>query len=85
MASAYVGLTSGQIPHASSTTRIMQQIGGAFGVSVIAVILQKQLHAVLSHERAATVIAFDHTLMWTIAFSAVALIPAALLPGRRSS
>lgn len=85
MASAYVGLTSGQIPHASSTTRIMQQIGGAFGVSVIAVILQNQLHSVLSHDPAAMVIAFDHTFMWTIAFSAVALIPAAFLPGRRRS
>ncbi|WP_151208756.1 multidrug efflux MFS transporter [Paenibacillus yonginensis] len=34
MASAYIGLSSRQIPHASVTTRIMQQIGGAFGASL---------------------------------------------------
>lgn len=80
MASAYTGLTPGQIPHASSTTRIMQQIGGAFGVSVIAVILQNQLQSVLPHAPAAMTAAFDHTFMWTIAFSVLGLIPAAYLP-----
>lgn len=80
MASAYTGLTPGQIPHASSTTRIMQQIGGAFGVSVIAVILQNQLQSMLLHDPAAMTVAFDHTFMWTIAFSVLGLIPAAYLP-----
>lgn len=80
MASAYIGLSSKQIPHASSTTRIMQQIGGAFGVSVIAIILQNELNSVLTPDPAALAVAFDHTFMWTIAFSTLALIPAAFLP-----
>lgn len=80
MASAYIGLSSKQIPHASSTTRIMQQIGGAFGVSVIAIILQNELNSVLTPDPAAVAVAFDHTFMWTIAFSILALIPGAFLP-----
>lgn len=80
MASAYIGLSSKQIPHASSTTRIMQQIGGAFGVSVIAIILQNELNSVLSHDPAAMAVAFDHTFIWSIAFATLALIPAAFLP-----
>jgi EmrB/QacA subfamily drug resistance transporter len=81
MASAYIGLSSKQIPHASSTTRIMQQIGGAFGVSVIAIILQNGLNSIMSHDASAVAVAFDHTFIWSIAFSTLALIPAALLPG----
>jgi MFS family permease len=80
MASAYIGLSSKQVPHASSTTRIMQQIGGAFGVSVIAIILQNELNSVLSHDPAAMAVAFDHTFIWSIAFATLALIPAAFLP-----
>ncbi|WP_262495557.1 MFS transporter [Paenibacillus sp. B2(2019)] len=80
MASAYIGLSSKQIPHASSSTRIMQQIGGAFGVSVIAIILQNEFNSVISHDPAAVAVAFDHTFIWSIAFSTLALIPAAFLP-----
>ena len=39
-ATAYLGLRPDRIPHASSTTRLVQQIGGSFGAAVIAVILQ---------------------------------------------
>ncbi|MCM3747197.1 multidrug efflux MFS transporter [Paenibacillus pasadenensis] len=80
MASAYVGLSPKHIPHASSTTRIMQQIGGAFGASVIAIILQNELDSVMTHDAAAAAVAFDHTFKWSIALSALALIPAAMLP-----
>ncbi|ASR46004.1 hypothetical protein B4V02_04530 [Paenibacillus kribbensis] len=80
MASAYIGLSSKQIPHASSTTRIMQQIGGAFGSSVIAIILQNEFNSVMSHDPTAVAVAFDHVFIWSIAFSALALIPATLLP-----
>ncbi|WMT39109.1 hypothetical protein RE628_16535 [Paenibacillus sp. D2_2] len=86
MASAYIGLSPKQIPHASSTTRIMQQIGGAFGASVIAIILQNELNSVMSHNPAVVAVAFDHTFFWSMALSALALIPAVLLPRiKRSS
>lgn len=38
--SAYVGLEPHQVPHASMQTRALQQLGGAFGVAVGAVLLQ---------------------------------------------
>ncbi len=43
MASAYLGLSGDQVPDASITTRISQTIGGAFGPSILATILQYQL------------------------------------------
>ncbi|MNY76877.1 hypothetical protein D3C86_2166000 [compost metagenome] len=58
----------------------MQQIGGAFGAAVIAIILQNEYNSVMSHDPASVAVAFDHTFIWSIAFSAMALIPAAALP-----
>jgi len=76
MVGAYRDLTGTQIPHASSMTRIMQQLGGAFGTAVLAVILQGQL---AGHPGAT---AFDTTFLCVLAFTAVAVVPALLLPRR---
>ncbi|SDR94181.1 drug resistance transporter, EmrB/QacA subfamily [Paenibacillaceae bacterium GAS479] len=84
MASAYLDLSTKQVPHASSTTRIMQQIGGAFGASMIAIILQNQLAAQPTQDIAARAVAFDQTFLWSLCFTALALIPAALLPRVKS-
>lgn len=78
MASAYQGLEKDQIPHASSTTRIMQQLGGSFGTAVLAVVLQIQLTA---HPAAADT-AFNNAFWWSVAFTSVALLPALTLPGK---
>lgn len=66
-----------QIPHASSTTRIMQQLGGSFGAAVLAVILERQLtgHPVAT--------AYAHTFWWAIAFTLPSILPALALPGVR--
>lgn len=77
MAAAYEGLERADIPHASSTTRIMQQLGGSFGAAVLAVILQRGL---AGHGDAT---AFDHAFWWSLGFTALAVPPALLLPGRR--
>jgi predicted MFS family arabinose efflux permease len=45
MATAYLGLAPNQVPHASTVTRISQQIGGAFGTAILAMLLTTQLHA----------------------------------------
>lgn len=84
MASSYVGLRREQIPDASSATRLIQQIGGAFGASVLAVILQNQLSSHLATDLVAKAQAFDHTFLWSLGFTVVGLIPAALLPRNRS-
>jgi len=81
MAGAFQGLPKASIPHASSATRIMQQVGGAFGAAVLAVILAGQAsgHGTGS---SGIVTAFEHTFWWCLAFTALAVIPALLLPGR---
>ena len=78
MAAAYEGLDRADIPHASSTTRIMQQIGGSFGAAVLAVVLQRALAA---HSDAA---AFDQAFWWSLGFTALAVPVALLLPRRQA-
>jgi EmrB/QacA subfamily drug resistance transporter len=75
MAAAYQGLARDQVPHASSATRVLQQVGGAFGTAVLAVILARQA---AGHPLA---IAFDDTFWWSLAFTALAALPALFLVG----
>jgi EmrB/QacA subfamily drug resistance transporter len=85
MAAAYEGLAPAEIPHASSATRITQQVGGAFGASVLAVILQGQLAAHAAAGRvAATAGAFGTAFWWCLGLTVLGLAPALLLTGRRA-
>jgi EmrB/QacA subfamily drug resistance transporter len=77
MAAAYQGLERDQVPHASSATRVLQQIGGAFGTAVLAVILARQA---AGHPLA---VAFGDTFWWSLAFTALAAVPALFLVGAR--
>jgi hypothetical protein len=52
---------------------------GSFGAAVLAVILQRGL---AGHDRAA---AFDQAFWWSLGFTALAVLPALLLPGRRDA
>jgi EmrB/QacA subfamily drug resistance transporter len=79
MVGAFRELEPGQIPDASSTTRIMQQLGGAFGAATLAVILQNQLSAHAAQT------AYARSFAWTIAFTVIAAVPAVLLPRRPGS
>lgn len=80
MLGANDGLRHDQVPHASSASRILQQLGGSFGTAALAVILQRQLAA---HPGAAATTAFDHTFAWAFVFTLVAIVPALLIPSRR--
>ena len=53
---------------------VLQRIGGAIGVAVLAVILQRQLEAAQSRDDIAA--GFGATYWWSMAVVAVALIPA---------
>ena len=81
MAGAFQGLPKADVPHASSTTRIMQQVGGAFGAAVLVVILAAQAGG-HGASPAALAAAFGHTFWWCIGFTALAVLPALLMPGR---
>ena len=76
MAVGFVGLAKEDVPHASIITRIAQQIGGAAGTAVLAVILQGAVAAAGPEE------AFKQAFWWAVGFTAVAVVLSFLLPGR---
>jgi EmrB/QacA subfamily drug resistance transporter len=79
MAGAFQGVPKAEVPDASSTTRIVLQVGGSLGAAVLAVILAHQFsHGAATVAAHAT--AFDTAFWWSIGFSVVALLPALLLP-----
>lgn len=78
MAAAYRGLRPAQVPHASSATRILQQVGGSFGAAIFAMLLQAQLTAHAAHGITGQATAYDNVFWWSAALTA-AVIPAALL------
>ena len=76
----YVGLPRDAIPSATTGVRIFQQIGGALGTAVLAVILAHSLPATggpsgLAH-------AFEITFAWVLGLTVLTFVPALLLPGR---
>lgn len=80
MATAYLGLRPDQVPHASSATRIAQQVGGSFGTAILAMILSVQITAHHAAGLAGQATAFGTAFWWTLGFTVVAAIPALLLP-----
>ena len=79
MAGAFREVQPKEVPDASTITRIVQQIGGSFGTTVLAVILAQglQAHDVTAAARAS---AFGTAFSWAIGFTVVALLPASFLP-----
>ena len=75
MAVAFLGLDKQQIAHSSVVTRTVQQVGGSFGTTVLAVILSSAITA--GHSAAA---AFDIAFWWATGFSALAVLLALWLP-----
>jgi EmrB/QacA subfamily drug resistance transporter len=87
MATSYRGLRSDLIPRATSAVRIFQQLGGALGGAMLAVILQRQVtgaHAPAPGRRpdlGSMAAAFGNTFWWVLAFTVLAVLPTLLLPG----
>jgi predicted MFS family arabinose efflux permease len=71
MTLAYQGLERHEMPDASIFTRTAQQLGGSFGVAVLAV--------VVAH------VGFDEAFWWSIGITAVAAGLSFLVPGRAVS
>jgi len=79
MTVAYVDIPRTDMPHASAITRIVQQLGGAFGTALIAVALQGEIAA--GHP----VTGFNIAFWCTIAITLVAAVAALALPGRAAN
>jgi EmrB/QacA subfamily drug resistance transporter len=73
---AYRGLTHAQVAPATSANRILQQLGGALGTVVLALVLQR---AAATHTAPA---AFGQVFTWVLGLTALGVIPALALPGR---
>ncbi len=76
IAASYIGLRVDQIPRATTAVRIFQQVGGSLGTAIFAVILQRET---VRHGAGG---AFGPTFWWAMGLTALAFIPAALLPRR---
>jgi EmrB/QacA subfamily drug resistance transporter len=81
MTVAFVGLERSEVPHASILTRITQQVGGSFGVALLAVILDGAL-LTAGHSTANAALAFDQAFWWATGFTVVAVAVSFVLPGR---
>lgn len=78
MSVAYVGLDRDAVPHASIITRLAQQLGGAFGTAVLAVILESAAADATSIAGLAD--GFEVAFWWSTGLSAVAILVCLLLP-----
>jgi len=84
MAAAFRGLEKTAVPRASTSIRIMQQLGASFGSAALFIIIAHQLTA-HAHTAAGLAAAFSATFWWVLAFTGVVLIPVVFLPGRSRS
>jgi EmrB/QacA subfamily drug resistance transporter len=80
MAAAFRGLEPASVPRASTSIRIMQQLGGSFGSAALFIIIQHQLTS-HPHTTAGVTAAFSTTFWWVLAFAGAMLIPVFFLPG----
>jgi MFS family permease len=82
MTTAYLELAPKQVPHASTVTRISQQIGGSFGTAILAMILTTQIHTHHAAGLSGQATAFGTAFWWSLGLTAIAIIPALALPHR---
>jgi len=82
MTGAYVGLERDEVPHASIITRVAMQLGGSFGVAVLAVILASNAAGATSADDLAA--AFDVAFWWAIGFTVLAVGLSFLLPAKQA-
>ena len=80
MSAAFRGLAHAAVPRASTSIRIMQQLGGSFGSAALFIIVARQL-AAHPATAAGLAAAFSGAFWWVLAFTAVMLIPVLFLPG----
>ena len=80
MSVAYLGLERDEVPHASIITRLAQQLGGAFGTAILAVILERATSGATG--LADLAYGFDIAFWWAVGFTVVAIAVCLMLPAR---
>jgi EmrB/QacA subfamily drug resistance transporter len=73
MAAAYATLDPASVPRATSALNVIQRVGGSIGTAILAVVLSSRAR----HDEINA--AFAHTFWWTVALTALAILPALVL------
>ena len=81
MVSIYYGLSKEEVSHGTTMARILQQIGGAFGVSILAVILHFSLAS--AGNPAAVFHAYSTVFWWSVVIAVLSFIPALMLSAKK--
>ncbi|MDR3295721.1 MAG: multidrug efflux MFS transporter [Clostridiales Family XIII bacterium] len=81
MVAIYDGLDAKEAAQGTTAMRIFQQIGGAFGTALFAIILS---HGLASPGNAHVSLAFAAVFWWSAGFAAVCAIPAICLNGKKA-
>ncbi|GAA1950784.1 MDR family MFS transporter [Microbacterium deminutum] len=71
MSVAFLGLERDEVPHGSIITRLAQQVGGAFGVAILAVILETAVGG--ATDIAGVTAGFAVAFWWAVGFTVVAI------------
>ena len=80
MSVGFVGLERAEVAHASIITRLAQQVGGAFGTALLAVILASTTGGASSAAELAH--GFDTAFWWAVGFTVLAIVVCFALPSR---
>jgi EmrB/QacA subfamily drug resistance transporter len=84
MSDAYVGVEDSEVPQATSGTRIVQNIGGAFGSAVIATVVASSLVAATSSNVLGNLTsAYQHGFLLATILSTLIIVPALFLTDKR--
>ncbi|MCL2461838.1 MAG: multidrug efflux MFS transporter [Defluviitaleaceae bacterium] len=81
MADCFVGLPKAQVPQASVATRIIQNIGGAFGSAVLATIVSN----ILLRQQGDSIGAYHTGFFTSLIFMVVSIVPALFLTNKLKS
>ena len=81
MSDSYVGLDRSRIPAASVATRIIQNVGAAFGAAILATVVSNALLSLVGDFTGAYHLGFTVSLVFTV----IGLIPALFLSNRKGS
>jgi EmrB/QacA subfamily drug resistance transporter len=77
MTAAFASLQRSELPDATPQLNVLQRIGGSIGTAVLAVVLQRALVGSTSLDDAAA--AFGTAFWWSLAITAVAIVPCIVL------
>jgi EmrB/QacA subfamily drug resistance transporter len=77
MAAAFASLEPSELPDATPQLNVLQRVGGSIGTAVLAVVLERALAGTTGLDAAAS--AFGTAFWWSLAITALAIIPCIVL------